>query len=170
MPSLVLGTEGSACLFPNIPETVNFSHVEDASHWPQSIESTPLQESSFCVLCSTATTHDDVIFFWTSPIAWNKRYSQSDVISDFRSTWMCLTGSIALQCGLSGGKLKICHYFSAASHHGKVLSPAMRRWGPIPRLCGDEADVAGATKSIVTHLLVMSKIFSGSSISSKWSK
>lgn len=122
------------------------------------------------VLCSTATTHDDMIFFWTSPIAWNKRYSQSDVISDFRSTWMCLTGSIALQCGLSGGKLKICHYFSAASHHGKVLSPAMRRWGPIPRLCGDEADVAGATKSIVTHLLVMSKIFSGSSISSKWSK
>ena len=33
------------------------------------------------------------------------RYRQSDIISDFKPLRMCLTRSIALQCGLSAGKL-----------------------------------------------------------------
>ena len=43
-------------------------------------------------------------------------------------------------------------------------------WQLVPRLYGDEDNVDGATKSIVTHLLVTSKIFSGFSTSSMWSK
>ena len=31
-------------------------------------------------------------------------YCQSNIVSDFNTTWRCLTGSITRQCGLSAGK------------------------------------------------------------------
>ena len=43
--------------------------------------------------------------------------SQSDIVSDFKTTCMCFTESITLQCGLSAGKQNC---FSAV--HGVVCS------------------------------------------------
>ena len=39
---------------------------------------------------------------------------QSDIISDFKSFRMCLPKSVALQCDLSAGKLKLAVIFSVA--------------------------------------------------------
>ena len=35
------------------------------------------------------------------------RYHQSEIVFDFNTTCMCPTGSITMQCGLSGGKQKL---------------------------------------------------------------
>ena len=35
------------------------------------------------------------------------RYRQSDIVFDFNTDRMCPTGSITMQCGLSGGKQKL---------------------------------------------------------------
>ena len=35
------------------------------------------------------------------------RYHQSSIVFDFNTVCMCLTGSITVQCGLSGGKQKL---------------------------------------------------------------
>ena len=45
------------------------------------------------------------MFLWNSPLAWNEAMQTiSYIVSDFKTTHICLTGSIALQCGLSAGK------------------------------------------------------------------
>ena len=59
----------------------------------------------------------DFFFFWSLPIALNKkdtdRYRQSDTISDFKSFQMHLTGSIVPQWGFSTTKPKlVVHDFS----------------------------------------------------------
>ena len=66
---------------------------------------------AFCPFQLNATTSDDVIFplKFTDALEQSDadHYRQSDIISDFKSFQMFLARSIALQCGLSAGKLKL---------------------------------------------------------------
>ena len=96
-----------------------FYCVEDTTdqflckRWQGSNENTQLFSSKnyphICPLqLELSTRWLDFLLKFTNHLQQNTdHYHQSDIISDFIFFQMCLTRSIALQCGLSAGKLKL---------------------------------------------------------------